>query len=115
MAAIALLGSLPCHILKLLIATDSDYLCSGIQGPVYKWQAGNWCTQKGLVPNADLWERLLHLISASHALLQWVWVHSHVEVSGNERADELAECGRKSSPLAVSLAPLPPATPPPPP
>ena len=41
MAAIALLGSLPRHILKLLIATDSDYLCCGIQGPVYKWQAGN--------------------------------------------------------------------------
>ena len=72
MAAIAQLGSLPGHILKVLIATDSDYLCCGIQGPVYKWKAGNWCTQEGSVPNADLWERLLHVISASHALLQWI-------------------------------------------
>ena len=82
---------------------------------MYKWQTGNCCTQKGPVPNADPWERLLQLISASHALLQWIWVPSYVEVPGNERADELAESGRKSSPLVVSPAPLQPGTPPPPP
>ena len=114
MAAIALLGSLPRHIMKILFATYSDYLRSGIQGPVYKRQTGIWCTQKGLVPNADLWERLLQLISASHALLQWIWGPSHVEVRGNERADALAKYGRKSSALVVSPAPLPPGTPLPP-
>jgi ribonuclease HI len=32
-------------------------------------------------------------------IVEWVKVPSHVQVSGNEEADKLAEEGRRSSPL----------------
>ena len=114
MAAIELLRCLLPLVSKLLITTDSDYCCSGIQGPVYKWKTANWCTQKGLVPNADFWKLLVNLLNLCHAQVQWIWVPSHVAVLVNERAHELAESGRNRSPLAAAPAPSTPDAPPPP-
>ena len=82
-----------------------------IQGPVYKWKMANWCNHKVPVPNADLWVQLVTLLDLCHAQVQWIWVPSHVDVPGNEKADELAAAGRNRSPLVTTPAP---ATPEPP-
>ena len=42
---------------------------------------------------------MLELLDASVASYEWIKVPSHMQLEGNERADALAELGRKSSPL----------------
>ena len=54
---------------------------------------------KGPVTNVDLWIELMDLIDRSVALLEWIKVPSHIGIAGNDRADQLAEEGRKASPL----------------
>ena len=81
------------------VATDSSYVYGGVQGSAIKWQAQHWVTSKGLVLNVDLWIELLKLLDSASASHEWIKVPSHVQVEGNERADTLAELGRKSSPL----------------
>ena len=61
--------------------------------------------------NVDLWDEILDVLLLSSNLFEWVKVPSHVE---KEKADQLAERGRKLSPL-YSLIRLPvrqPVTPP---
>ena len=55
-------------------------------------------TNKGPVLNVDVWIDLLELLDQALASSKWIKVPNH-EVEGNERADALAELGRKSSPL----------------
>ena len=58
-------------------------------------------TNKGPVLNVDLWIELLELLDQALVSYEWIKVPSHVQVEGNERADALAELGRKSSPLCA--------------
>ena len=81
------------------VATDSSYVYGGVQGAAIKWRAQHWVTNKGPVLNVDLWIDLLELLDLASASYEWIKVPSHVQVDGNERADALAELGRKSSPL----------------
>lgn len=72
--------------------TDSMYVINGItQGWARGWQAGNWRRGGGggeVVPNWDLWERLLQVVSKHRVTFQWVKGHAgNIE---NERCDELA-------------------------
>ena len=49
----------PRIIAKLLAAANSDFLCWGIQGRFYKWNASHWCNQTGRIPSVDLYEPML--------------------------------------------------------
>ena len=49
--------------------------------------------------NVDLWIELLEMLDVSLASYEWIKVPS--QLAGNERADAVAELGRKSSPLYV--------------
>ena len=42
---------------------------------------------------------MLELLDASVASYKWIKVPSHMQLDGSERADAMAELGRKSSPL----------------
>ena len=85
--------------IKLATATDSSYVYSGVQGSALKWRANSWVTAQGPVTNVDMWIRLMILIDQSKGHLAWIKVPSHTDLQGNERADFLAEEGRKMSPL----------------
>ena len=61
-------------------------------------------TNKGPLLNVDLWIDLLELLDQAFASYEWIKVLSHVQVEGNERADALAELGRKSSPLYARVS-----------
>jgi ribonuclease HI len=78
----------PCEV---VIATDSEYLRSGITRWVQHWQANNWMRgKKGKKPveNADLWQLLL-AVTEPHAIT-WRWLRGHAGHRFNERADQLA-------------------------
>ena len=81
------------------VATDSSYVFCGVQGSAVRWRAQHRVTSKGPVLNVDLWIELLELLDTAVPSYEWIKVPSHVQLKGNERADALAEIGRKSSPL----------------
>ena len=99
MAVIVAVGRTHTRQHPFAVATDSSYVYGGVQGAAIKWRAQQWVTNKGPVLNVDLWIDLLELLDQALASYEWIKVPSHVQMEGNERADALAELGRKSSPL----------------
>ena len=61
-----------------------------------------WVTSKGPLRHVDLWVENFDLLDFVTTSYRWIKVPSPVEVPGNERADALAEMGRKSCPLNVT-------------
>jgi len=85
-AALELLKE-PCVI---TIYSDSRYTVDGIEkGWAARWRQNGWMrNKKEPALNADLWERLLTLLSAHEA--RFVWVKGHASNAENNRCDELA-------------------------
>ncbi|MGI6279025.1 MAG: ribonuclease HI [Acutalibacteraceae bacterium] len=77
----------PCNV---RLVTDSKYLADGIlKGWAASWRKNGWLkADKKPALNADLWERLLELLSIHNVTIEWVKGHAgHPE---NERCDKLA-------------------------
>jgi len=81
----------PC---KVILRTDSDYLCKGMQQDwVSKWENNNWETSSGTEPkNLDLWQALQKQ-DLKHEI-EWEWVKGHSDNEYNNRCDELAVAAR---------------------
>lgn len=98
LAAIIALEALkePCDI-KLY--SDSRYVVDAIQkGWATRWRDNNWMrNKKEAAQNADLWERLLTLLSRHQA--QLIWVKGHADNPENNRCDELARAAITDGPL----------------
>lgn len=91
-AAISALRALkrPCLI---EFNTDSEYVRRGITEGVTKWAAADWQTKAGRpVPNAELWQELMELVSRH--TINWNWVRGHSGDPANERVDRLAREAR---------------------
>ena len=73
--------------LKVAVCTDSAYVYGGVRG-AHKWRAWGWVMTQGPVTNVDLWSTLMTLLDSTLAVWDWIKVPSHVEIHGNERADE---------------------------
>ena len=57
-----------------------------------------WAPQGRRVTNQDLWESLKAVLQACSAETLWKHVYNHVGILGNERADSLANQGRRCHP-----------------
>ena len=80
--------------------SDSEYVVNSItKGWARRWKARNWRRKQQVVPNLDLWHRLLKLADLQD--LRAEWVKGHVGHPENERCDEIAR-------LAASTHFLPP-------
>ena len=74
---------------EVQLTTDSKYLQDGITKWVSKWKLNGWKTSnKQVVKNKDLWERLDKL--AMIHTVDWHWVKGHSGHRDNELADQLA-------------------------
>ena len=80
--------------------SDSEYVVNSLsKGWAENWRAKQWRRKGGVVPNWDLWKRLLDLYEHHKVRLQWVQGHAgHVE---NERCDELAVAAARGPDLAI--------------
>jgi ribonuclease HI len=89
MAAIAGLEALNQRC-RVTLYSDSKYLVDAVNlGWAEKWRENGWMrTKKDKAQNADLWERLLTLISAHE--VDFIWVKGHAGHPENERCDALA-------------------------
>ncbi|MGZ8172593.1 MAG: ribonuclease HI [Methylobacter sp.] len=88
MAVIQALETLkrPCSV---CLHTDSKYVIEGITKWVVGWKKRGWARKGGHpVKNEDLWRRLDN--AAQRHKIEWKWVKGHSGISGNERADALA-------------------------
>ena len=79
----------PCNV---TLYTDSKYVMDGITNWIHGWKKNNWKTaNKKPVKNIGLWQELDGLVGKHN--IEWKWVKGHAGISGNERADELANLG----------------------
>jgi len=83
----------PCQV---ALYSDSKYLVDAIQqGWAKRWQQNNWMrNKKDPALNADLWERLLGLLSKHDVTSHWV--KGHAGNQENERCDTLARAAIES-------------------
>lgn len=86
----------PCRV---TIYSDSRYLVDAVrQGWAKRWQANGWRRNKTEPAlNADLWERLLGLLTGHE--VEFVWVRGHQGNPGNERCDALANVAARQPDL----------------
>ncbi|MBU2007440.1 MAG: ribonuclease HI [Gammaproteobacteria bacterium] len=76
---------------KVLIVTDSQYLCEGATEWILNWVKHNWRNSSGSpVANKDLWLRIQKAHEA-HEAVKWKWCRGHTGIPGNEMADKLAK------------------------
>ncbi len=91
---------------SLTIWCDSQYVVNGCNDWLAKWKANGWNRRplnspkraEGEIKNLDLWKAIDAALSANSAVrLDIRWCKGHVGIAGNERADELAEQGRRAA------------------
>lgn len=74
---------------RVVLYTDSQYVCTGLSEWLPQWKARGWKTAaKKPVKNQDLWQALDAAATAHE--VQWRWVRGHDGNPGNERVDQLA-------------------------
>ena len=79
---------------------DSSYVVKGVNGGASSWRDNDWIGVAGsLVAHTDLWMLVLDLVGSLGERVTVFHVHSHINLSGNDRADALANQGRLSSEL----------------
>ena len=89
-----------------VFAIDSKYVVDGATGGAARWREANWITRAGkLASHVDLWLEVLPLLDALGHRAAVFHVYSHINLHGNDRADNLANEGRASSPLSSYLFP----------
>lgn len=74
---------------SVTLFSDSEYVLNSIsKGWARSWRAKGWRRSGKIVPNWDLWGRLLELLECHDVQVRWVRGHAGHEE--NERCDELA-------------------------
>jgi ribonuclease HI len=101
MAVIKALEALkePCQV---TIVSDSEYVVNGItKGWATGWRAKGWRRSGKVVPNWELWSRVLELCDYHRVGFEWVRGHAgHVE---NEHCDEVAVAAAGGADLPADL------------
>jgi ribonuclease HI len=96
---------------QVTIVSDSEYVVNGItKGWAKGWRAKSWRRSGKVVPNWELWNRLLEL--CEHHRVRFEWVRGHAGHVENERCDELAVAAAAGADLPVDLGYEQPPVPP---
>ena len=80
---------------RMVIVLDSEYVFKDITIWTEQWKRHGWRASTGEVGHRDLWEQIDLPRRMGGEQLQVRWVPSHLDVEGNEAADELAGKGRE--------------------
>ncbi len=83
----------PC---KVTVYSDSAYVVNTIdKGWIYNWKKNNWRkSDKSVVKNIDLWEKMLYLMSIHE--VKFIKVKGHSDNEYNNRCDRLAVYAREN-------------------
>ncbi|MDR3160537.1 MAG: ribonuclease HI [Spirochaetaceae bacterium] len=89
-AALESLRSLEIPSRRITVFTDSQYLQKGMTLWIRAWKQNAWRTSdRKLVKNRDLWERLDTL--SANFQIDWVWIRGHAGNEFNERCDRMTQ------------------------
>ncbi len=82
----------------VVIVSDSTYVVNCFRDKWWrKWTGNGWRNSKGdPVANADLWQRLVPLVTESKRSVEFEWVKGHAGDKLNERADALAQSAART-------------------
>jgi ribonuclease HI len=90
LAALEMLRKLNIAPQTVVLYTDSQYVQKGMTEWIHNWKQKDWRTSdKGVVKNQDLWQRLDEL--AAPFSITWKWVKGHAGNPYNERCDQLTQ------------------------
>jgi len=88
---------------RIVIHTDSMYLCDNYKRAMFEWPKTRWAKRGGApVLNAELWKDLLKAMRATGCIVEFRWVKGHRTDQYNKAVDKLA---KRSAKLATQ-APL---------
>lgn len=88
---------------KIVIHTDSMYLCDNVNKAKFEWPKTRWCKRSGApVANAQQWKQLVKAVKAVGRPVEFRWVKGHSKDTANRQADKLAKKSAKT-PLNPSL------------
>jgi ribonuclease HI len=84
-------------VARIVIHTDSMYICENYQKAMFEWSKTRWRRRSGApVLNADLWKDLTKAMKASGCRVEFVWVEGHSKDQHNKAADKMARRSAKS-------------------
>jgi ribonuclease HI len=89
-SALEVLPSLELPSRHITVLTDSQYVQKGMNSWIQTWKRNAWRTSdRKLVKNRDLWERLDKL--GANFLINWMWIKGHAGNEFNERCDKMTQ------------------------
>ena len=99
-----ILDSFPCPLRSCLVPLNASWRCyiSG-QSEAQAKHPLPPLAKSGPVPHKDLWEEVVRITEQLGDHVKWLHTPSHIDTSSNSRADQLAEVGRRKSPLLFGL------------
>lgn len=99
---------LPRQIRRVIVSSDSTYVIHNYKSAMFWWPKTKWMRTNGEpVLNADLWRKLVRIISKLQRLrlrVEFRWVKGHAKDPHNKAADKLAKRSAKNAlnpPIAV--------------
>ena len=88
---------------QALICLDSLLVVDGALGKAQKWKRHGWLASKGPVGHVDLWDRIVSKLEVIGHEVHWLQLPSHTGIKRNHRAHQLADVGRRLSPVLFGL------------
>jgi ribonuclease HI len=91
---------------RIVIHTDSMYVCDNYRKAMFEWSSHGWRRRTGApVLNADLWKALLREIRSSARRVDIRWVKGHSKDRHNRAVDKAAKKSAKA-PLLPPINPV---------
>jgi len=89
----AVIEALTRHDGEITIVSDSTYVINCFRDKWWvRWLSNGWKNSKREpVANADLWQKLVPLVTERNPVVSFRWVKGHAGVPLNEQADTLAQ------------------------
>jgi len=82
---------------KIVIHTDSMYVCDNYKKAMFEWPKSRWHGRSGApILNAELWKDLIRAMKASECRVDIEWVKGHSKDPHNKAADKMARQSAKS-------------------
>jgi ribonuclease HI len=83
---------------RIVIHTDSMYVCDNYKRAMFEWPRTRWAKRGGApVLNAELWKDLVKAIKASGCVVEFRWVKGHRTDPYNKTVDKLAKRSAKDA------------------
>jgi len=81
---------------RIVIYTDSRYVCDNYLNAIFKWQKNKWMLKSGApVLNTDLWKDFVKIFIRIRKRIDIEWVKGHSKNEDNKAVDKIAKNSAK--------------------